>query len=295
MKKVFIFFFMISFIFLSCDKTADKFPGFSHSESGYYYKLQVLGDGKKKPLKGEFLLLDLAFKTENDSIFLTTKYQNLLGNVFYDMNEQFIKGSFEEELFNMVEGDSVSYFVNAQILFSSYFKKDTPLFLNKKSFVKVEAKLQKILTSNEHTALLKKIKEEEDIRLVEEYNRIQKFVEENKVMAQMQEDGLVYIPTKEGYGLMPDTGMTVQLKMLGTFMNGQVFDNTFQSKIFEFMLGEEYQVIWGLQEGIKLMHEGGKAKLIIPSYLAFGEKGSSTGIVPPYTTVIYDVELLKVN
>jgi peptidylprolyl isomerase len=43
------------------------------------------------------------------------------------------------------------------------------------------------------------------------------------------------------------------------------------------------------------MNEGEKAKFIIPSQLTYGKKGSSTGIVPPYTTVIYEIELVKLN
>jgi len=60
-------------------------------------------------------------------------------------------------------------------------------------------------------------------------------------------------------------------------------------------VGDTAQVITGLEIGIKKMREGGKAKIIIPSQLAFGENGSSTGIVPPYTSVIYEVTMLKVN
>jgi FKBP-type peptidyl-prolyl cis-trans isomerase len=43
------------------------------------------------------------------------------------------------------------------------------------------------------------------------------------------------------------------------------------------------------------MNEGAKAKFIIPSHLAYGEDGSSTGIIPPYTTVIYEIELLNLT
>ena len=43
------------------------------------------------------------------------------------------------------------------------------------------------------------------------------------------------------------------------------------------------------------MNEGEKAKFIIPSQLAYGGAGSSTGIIPPYTTVIYEIELVKLN
>jgi FKBP-type peptidyl-prolyl cis-trans isomerase len=47
--------------------------------------------------------------------------------------------------------------------------------------------------------------------------------------------------------------------------------------------------------GLKYMREGGKAKLIIPSYLAFGKKGGETGILPPHTFVYYEVEVLEVK
>jgi FKBP-type peptidyl-prolyl cis-trans isomerase len=53
------------------------------------------------------------------------------------------------------------------------------------------------------------------------------------------------------------------------------------------------QVIGGLEEAIGRMREGEKALIILPSELAWGEKGSSTGIIPPFTSVIYELELLK--
>ena len=52
-------------------------------------------------------------------------------------------------------------------------------------------------------------------------------------------------------------------------------------------------MIAGLEDAIGRMREGQRALVILPSYLAWGEKGSSTGIIPPFTTVIYEVELLK--
>jgi FKBP-type peptidyl-prolyl cis-trans isomerase len=63
----------------------------------------------------------------------------------------------------------------------------------------------------------------------------------------------------------------------------------------EFVFGEQGQVIKGFETAISLLNEGAQAKFIIPSQLAYGEKGSSTGIVPPYTTLVYEIELLKLT
>ena len=295
LRSKFIFLFFISLFFSSCIKTKEKFLGFTKSETGLYYKLIAIGEGKYKPKKGEYLMLDLAFKTENDSLFLDTKNQNSYGNLFYEVKEPSFNASFEEGLMNMSEGDSMTFIVNSELLFTNYFNQPLPLFLNKDSHVKVDVKLNKILSKEDYFNEQKKHKEQEDIRDVEEFNQIQKYVVTNQFHSIIQESGLFYITLKEGYGVIPDSGSTVQIKMTGSFINGKIFDKTFETTPFEFTLGDEFQVVWGLQEGIKLMKEGEKAKLILPSHLAFGEKGSSTGIVPPYTTIIYDVELIKVK
>ena len=64
---------------------------------------------------------------------------------------------------------------------------------------------------------------------------------------------------------------------------------------YQFRCGDTAQTIEGLEIALKMMRVGEKAKIIIPSQLAFGNNGSSTGIVPPYTTVVYEVTLLKVK
>jgi len=62
---------------------------------------------------------------------------------------------------------------------------------------------------------------------------------------------------------------------------------------FQFVYGTEWQVVKGLEEAIGMMQEGEKALVILPSDLAFGSEGSSTGIIPAYTSLIFDVEIIK--
>ena len=54
-------------------------------------------------------------------------------------------------------------------------------------------------------------------------------------------------------------------------------------------------MIEGMQIGLTGLHEGEKVKIILPSRRAFGEEGSLAGIVPPYTAVIFEVNIIKVN
>ncbi|MEA3443429.1 MAG: FKBP-type peptidyl-prolyl cis-trans isomerase, partial [Bacteroidota bacterium] len=75
--------------------------------------------------------------------------------------------------------------------------------------------------------------------------------------------------------------------------DGDIFDSSIKrNKELKFILGSD-QIIQGLNEGIAKMKEGGKARLIIPSILAYGEK--QVGPIPPFSTLIFEVELLKVD
>lgn len=77
------------------------------------------------------------------------------------------------------------------------------------------------------------------------------------------------------------------------FTNGKTFDSSYDAGApFEFKTGAK-QVIRGFEEGILMMKKGGKAKLIIPSSIGYGE--NSAGEIPPFTTLIFEIELLDIN
>jgi FKBP-type peptidyl-prolyl cis-trans isomerase len=73
-------------------------------------------------------------------------------------------------------------------------------------------------------------------------------------------------------------------------MSGKVFESNQQG--FTFILGSK-DVIDGWNEGIKLMREGGRFKFIIPPHLAYG--GSGADIILPYTTIVFDIDLISVE
>ena len=104
--------------------------------------------------------------------------------------------------------------------------------------------------------------------------------------------GLVYLETKEGDGKSPTLENTVEVHYHGTLPDGTVFDSSVQrGQTISFPLNG---VIKGWQEGLQLMKEGGKATLLCPSDLAYGDAGSGD-LIQPGATLQFEVELIAVS
>lgn len=106
------------------------------------------------------------------------------------------------------------------------------------------------------------------------------------------ESGMVYYEMTEGEGAQPIVSNTVEVHYHGTLVDGTVFDSSVdRGQTISFPLGG---VIKGWQEGLAMMKEGGKATLVIPSDLAYGDAGSGE-VIPPGATLKFEVELFKVS
>ncbi len=104
--------------------------------------------------------------------------------------------------------------------------------------------------------------------------------------------GLQYQVLKEGNGKKPAATDQVECHYEGTLINGQMFDSSYQrGETATFGLN---QVIAGWTEGLQLMQEGAKYRFFIPYTLGYGERGAGQSI-PPFATLIFDVELIKVK
>ena len=123
---------------------------------------------------------------------------------------------------------------------------------------------------------------------------IKDYMKEHKYKAKPTPSGLYYIETLEGTGEQAKKGDIVKVHYTGTLLDGTKFDSSYdRDEPFEFTLGAG-RVIKGWDEGIALMKEGGKATLIIPSDLAYGNKDVG-GVIKANSTLIFEVELVEIK
>lgn len=105
------------------------------------------------------------------------------------------------------------------------------------------------------------------------------------------ESGLKYYYINKGDGPKAKSGWLMLTHYTGTFEDGSIFDSSRdRNQLFVFGLNKG-QVIKGMDEAVSLMKVGDRLMIIIPSELAYGEKGAGE-VIPPNTTIIFDVELV---
>jgi FKBP-type peptidyl-prolyl cis-trans isomerase FkpA/FKBP-type peptidyl-prolyl cis-trans isomerase FklB len=105
------------------------------------------------------------------------------------------------------------------------------------------------------------------------------------------DSGLIYIPTKEGSGAVPAATDSVKVHYQGTLIDGNVFDSSVQrGEPATFALN---QVIPCWTEGLQRMKVGGKARLVCPSDIAYGDSGRPP-VIPAGATLVFEVELLEI-
>jgi FKBP-type peptidyl-prolyl cis-trans isomerase FkpA len=104
--------------------------------------------------------------------------------------------------------------------------------------------------------------------------------------------GMVYIQVQEGTGASPTAADAVKVHYRGTLTDGTEFDSSYKrNEPVDFPLG---QVIPCWTEGLQMMKAGGKAKLVCPAAIAYGDNGRPP-VIPGGATLVFEVELLNVN
>ena len=133
-----------------------------------------------------------------------------------------------------------------------------------------------------------------------------KYIADHKLILKTTPSGLKYVITKPSLKPRPLKGDTILVNYVGRTLDDKVFDTSIESvakSAGTFQEGRPYEpyqfvvgtggVIQGWDEGLLLLNEGSKATFVIPSGLAYGQQGS--GQIRPYSTLVFDVELVKVK
>lgn len=251
------------------------------------YKIIKTNSEDRAVKSGELLMIHL-FGTgklaDNRDTILFSSYA--AGNPYFIPATEVTLGKV---FLNLRKNDSLEMDVFADSLFKNSFNQPAPPFLKQNSYIHFIVKVENVFNQKEIQELKQVEKNKKAIKDSAEINTLLAKYKDIKTTA----SGLKYVITKSTTGNYPQKGDEVQMNYTGMFLDGKKFDENLNTESpFSFKLGIG-QVIAGWDEGILLLHEGEEAKLIIPSDLGYGEQG--TGPIPPNTTLVFDVKLLKIN
>lgn len=273
----------------SCGNRSKEFPGFNVTKSNIHYKLIELGETGTKAKASDFVNVLISYRTPNDSLFFT-------GNRLFQLTEPQFTGSIDECFTMMAAGDSIIFYLSANDFFNKTIETTLPKFFNEDDFIRVDIKMLGIMDEKSYA-----LEKESFLHWIEDFGEYEKvllkqYINEQTGNFEQTESGIYYIPIEQGTGNKIQIGDTLTVHYEGRFFNGRYFDSTRKrDEAFQFVYGQKWQVIPGLEEAIGMMYPQERALFIIPSHLAFGQGGSSTGIVPAFTPVIFEVEIVEVK
>lgn len=257
----------------------NDYKGFKKTESGLYYRFHTQNANGNVPQSGDVVTLFIEVRTDNDSVIQSGREIQTM------MQPAKFEGDIYEGLQLMHLGDSATFIIPAKAYFETYNYGNVPAFVKKKSMLRITACIHNIQTFEEYKA-----QQVQEV-LAKEKELIQNYLESKNLQVEPTESGLYYIETRAGKGKHPEKGMDCTVHYRGTLFDGTVFDASYdRNKPFTFTLGKG-QVIAGWDEGIALMKKGGKATLLLPSAIAYGERGAGEHI-PPFTPLVFEVELI---
>ncbi len=273
----------------------NQVEGYTRDDNGYYYQLLAIGDGNDHPSTDDVCVFDAIMKTQSDSVFWDTQHDDMNG-LYVSLTSEPVFGSSKNYCLKMVEGDSVSFLIRPSVFFRDYFDTIVPAFCTKDSLIKVNLKLNQIISKTEYKALKENAQGTdvvEDTEL-EELNLIDCFLK-NQERTDVKPDayGLYMLEKTSTNHEKVTAGKRVKVSFKGTFIDGRPVDANDQ--IIEFVYGTPDQLIKGLNIVIGTLKKGETTKIIVPSRLAFGESGSSNGSIPPYTPLVYNIKIIDIK
>lgn len=266
--------------------------------SGLLFKLLTIAEEEKRIMPGNYV----QFKISRIKSFDNSDSVNVLDEkrLFLFVPERVQMGGVMEAL-SLINEKELGQFRTKSIFIESEIRQITKWnAFNADSLVSFQLLIDKIYTSEEYqerkTEFISWISKTEIDNAIfnTEMQLINQFIKKNNLSFATTKSGLKYkfLSKKETENTLK-YGDHVFIKYKGSFLNGSQVINSFDNnELLDFFVGQELQVIKGLEEALLLMKRGEKIALIIPSWLAFGKKGSSNGLIPPNTPVYYEMEVV---
>ena len=275
--------------FASCKKGTES--EFKTADNGLTYKIVESNPENQKLKLNDVVIMHLSYSTVNGKTLFDSDNsgRTYMRQVTAPTHPD---GSIEDGLMMMHIGDSAEFKINAYDFFKFTLKQSgLPANVKKSDDLIIRVRAEKVLPKKEFNDVLTESYHKDENA---EKRVLRTYLRNTGIEVEPNESGLIYVQVKKGTGAQAKAGDMVKVHYTGKLISGEIFDSSIErNKPIEFTLGVG-QVIPGWDEGISMMKVGEKAKLIIPSKIAYGPNGIKD-VIPPYSTLVFDVELISVN
>ncbi len=289
---------------------------FKETATGLHYRVLKKGTGPS-PEEGEVLLLEMSYKKKDGTVLFSTTEQGLPASLRYskeNMNAE--DGGFGEAVSMLKKGDNYIFKLSAEAAFGEILDAVVAQHkISKDDEVLLELNLQNIMTEERHKgweveqiALLQKKERAHAEKQIEvDTKTIIDYLEENKIAAKSTEAGVYCVVDVPGKGPQPKKGDKVKISYTGKLLDGKVFDTSLEDvakenniynkqrtyEPIEFELGAG-KAVPGMEDAVLHLKKGDKARVFIPSTLAYGSKGVND-LIPGDAVLLFEITLVDVK
>lgn len=279
------------------DFTVDK-------ATGVQYKFIEHNENGTKPVAGDYAQVEMLFKTSKDSVIMNTHtMRKRPGDTSHGISIPLkfnFTGCLEQGITLMSAGDSAIFKINADSLFVKQFQmKKLPPYIQPGSYLIFQVKLLYFQTAQQlqqmRQQMMAKKQAEAEMMKAQEQPAIQKYMTDHHYDVKPNADSIYILKKTVGKGKEISDGDTVTVAYTGRLLSGQGFDSsTAAHGPYKFAYSANAPAIKGWIFALKGAHQGEKETVLIPSALGYGQYGMG-GAIPPYTPLLFDMEVLKVE
>jgi FKBP-type peptidyl-prolyl cis-trans isomerase len=279
--RFFLFIMVLAALTTACDSKNKK----QKHEKGFTYISHERSEYGLSPRVSDVVILNLKITAPNDSIL------EQANNVVMQIQQPAHKGgSIEDALMFMHRGDSMTFFINALDFYTHSRMSPAPQHFATDGVLRFDIKMTDVMS-------MKKFEEMRRVKLSSGFLEEREFLENylDKISKNRTEldSMLFYVPERNGIGPKIKMGDLVTMHYLAYFLDGKLFGNTYKNQSpFVITVGDN-SLIEGLSKALIGLQEKSKGRVIIPSYMAYGEAGVKD-MIPPFSSLIFDIEILSI-
>lgn len=273
--------------------------GYKQTDEGLYYRFEQQCKDSLQVQEGDVLVGEMTIRLDTNILRTNVgRTERLMPVVpMYD-------GVLHEGLLMMHKGDRATFAIEADSMAKFMQPNQMPPMYEQGKGMKFyyEVNLQDIVTKEEFAEEQANYQQEMEKARTEEPEIIAAYVKEHGVKAQPNAKGLYVIVNKKGTGAPVAVGREVTISYTGRLLDGTMFDSSNEADCavsglqchepLTYVVGQ-MSLIPGWDEGVMGQSEGTKLQLIIPSAMAYGSQGAPT--IPPYSPLVFDLEILSVK